>query len=345
MRNFTIIISVLFIVFSALPLIETHHWWIRIFDYPRVQIAILGIISMILIIIYLNKGYKKNILIGLVFLFFSHQVYSIIPYTSIYPIKSEKYKGRYNSSSFSILEVNIKMNNKEVDKFIKLVYENKPDILVITEPNKWWENEIKELDVLYPYSIKKPLDNTYGMIVYSKFELRDQEINFLVEDNIPSFYTKVILPNNKEFDLYTLHPEPPKPGSSTYDRDTEILIVGRKIRNIDRPVIVIGDLNDVGWSSTSRLFQKYSGLIDPRIGRGFFNTYNVYLALFRYPLDHFFYSKHFKFVRLKRLNAIGSDHYPVLMEVNLENNRKGEKDLPKLDQEEKEDVNETLNQE
>ena len=95
-------------------------------------------------------------------------------------------------------------------------------------------------------------------------------------------------------------------------------MTGRIVKKSELPSIVAGDLNDVGWSHTTKLFQRISGLLDPRIGRGFFNTYSVFAPFFRYPLDHVFYSEYFKLVDLKKLPKFGSDHFPVCIELQYE---------------------------
>ncbi|MEX0882488.1 MAG: endonuclease/exonuclease/phosphatase family protein, partial [Cyclobacteriaceae bacterium] len=145
-----------------------------------------------------------------------------------------------------------------------------------------------------------------------------------------------------QFVLYGVHPEPPKPGTDTYERDTELLLIGKEIKENPQPVIVAGDLNDVGWSQTSKLFREYSQLVDPREGRGFYNTYNVFLPLFRYPLDHVFYSNDFGLVSIEKLEEVGSDHYPILIELTFEPDASDPEEVDNTDAEENAEVQETI---
>ncbi len=42
------------------------------------------------------------------------------------------------------------------------------------------------------------------------------------------------------------------------------------------------------------------------------------MPLLRYPLDHIFYSREFGLVSLKKLDDIGSDHFPLLIGLHYE---------------------------
>ncbi|MGZ5246800.1 MAG: endonuclease/exonuclease/phosphatase family protein [Flavitalea sp.] len=303
------------ILFTILPFSRSKAWWIRIFDFPRLQIAILSILSVILLFFYKGDFSLDFTLVTLLVACFVYQFYHVIRFTPFY--RKETPRVRNPKFSFSILQTNVRMENRKVDRLKQHIRKYEPDIISVNEPDDWWADQLKELDKTYPYSIKKPLSNTYGMMVYSKYELVDEEVNFLVKEGVPSMYATVVFPSGQELDLHCVHPEPPAPGSPTYERDTEILLIGKRVKETDRPAIIVGDLNDVAWSYTSLRFKKFSGVVDPRQGRGLFATYNAFVPLFQYPLDHFFHTKHFALRKLKKLHKFGSDHYPMFISFSF----------------------------
>ena len=89
-------------------------------------------------------------------------------------------------------------------------------------------------------------------------------------------------------------------------------MVGRHIKEHEQTAILAGDLNDVAWSKTTRRFQRISGLLDPRIGRHFINTFHADYPFLRWALDHIFHSACFTLIAIERLPYIGSDHFPVM---------------------------------
>lgn len=319
MRIITLILCLLVLLVTGLPLINTNEWWIRIFDFPRLQIAVAILVSMALAFFYLKFKWKyKAPLLLLLAAAFIYQMQYIVVYTPLYKTQAKGSDERSDDNSFTLLVSNVRMDNEDKVSFLELVNKHSPDVLLINEPDKIWAAAIGKLDGKYPYSVEYPLDNTYGMMLLSKLPLTESEVNFLVKDDVPSIFAQITLPSGNIIDFYGVHPEPPMPGNDTWERDTELLIIGRKIKKTGRPSVVAGDLNDVGWSVTSKLFRKYSRLVDPREGRGLFNTYNVFVPLFRYPLDHIFYSTEFGLLSLRKLGEIGSDHFPLMIGLNYE---------------------------
>ncbi len=327
MQILTLILCAIVLLATGLPLINTAEWWIRIFDFPRLQIAILTLLTLILAYFYVGFKWKYKLpLLLLLSVALVYQLQLVWIYTPLYETEAKNSNKQTVENSFTLLVSNVLMDNEDKAGFPALVKKYNPDILLVTEPDQAWATAISTLDEDFPYSIKYPLGNTYGLMFLSKLPLTESAVNFLVKDDIPSIFTKITLPSGVKIDFYGVHPEPPKPGTDTYERDTELLIIGKKIKESKNPTVVAGDMNDVGWSDTSTLFRKYSKLVDPREGRGLYNTYSVDVPLLRYPLDHIFYSKEFGLLSLKKLEDIGSDHFPLLIGLNYEpdtNNTEG----------------------
>ena len=105
---------------------------------------------------------------------------------------------------------------------------------------------------------------------------------------------------------------------------------------------MLGDLNDVAWSRTNYLFQDISGLLDPRIGRGFYHTFHAKVPLLRFPLDHFFHSNHFRLVDFRRLGYFGSDHFPVYIRLSYEPDAERVQEQLSASKSEKEEADEKI---
>jgi len=343
MRYFIYILGLVAIVITAMPVVDTGTWWIRIFDFPRVQITVFSLFVLVLAILFLrDKRHIKFPFIIFLLAAVSYQLFMIAPFTPLLPVSAKNASPGENENQFTLLMSNVRMENTERDKLLTLLRQKDPDLILLTEPDLLWTKSLIELDDRYPYSIKEPLANTYGMILLSRFPLLDPKVNYLVEMDIPSFHTRIQLPSGAEFDFYGVHPEPPRPGSDTYERDTELLLIGKRIKEDPKPVIVAGDLNDVGWSQTSKLFREYSQLPDPREGRGFYNTYSVFFPLFRYPLDHVFYTNDFGLVSFEKLEEIGSDHFPMWIELTFEPDASDPEEVENTDAEENAEVEEKI---
>lgn len=296
------------------------HWLVRGLDFPRLQIGILAALLLPAHVFLSDQHATISwALLAVTAICVFWQLWWILPYTCVWPKEVIDSNDADSNQKLSILTSNVLTTNRNAESLLHLVQTHRPDILVTLESDQWWEDRLRSLEPEMPYSIKCPLDNLYGMHVFSRLPLIEKEICFLVEDDVPSIHALVRMRSGENVRVHFVHPAPPSPTENpeSTERDAELIIVGRSVAESKQPVIVAGDLNDVAWSATTRLFRKISGLLDPRVGRGMFNTFHVDYPLLRWPLDHLFHSDHFTLCSIDRLPSIGSDHFPLLTCLTL----------------------------
>nr|WP_171266053.1 endonuclease/exonuclease/phosphatase family protein [Acinetobacter sp. LoGeW2-3] len=312
------ILSVLVIWLSFWSLIPRDEWWIRGADFPRLQILMIGFIALGLYIFWEHSWtlLDQIIFVGLVAAQ-AYQLKMVLPYTFVWKkqVQKVKQKDLNPERQISLIVSNVLTPNKKYHLLVEQIQKHQPDLVLTLETNSEWQKQLSVIEADYPYRVPVPLDNLYGMHLYSKLKLSDTEVKFILSDEIPSIHTTVTLRSGHPVQLYCLHPKPPSPTEAEDSklRDAELLIVGDQIKDLDESCIVMGDLNDVAWSRTTRLFQRISGLLDPRVGRRYINTFHADYPMFRWSLDHVFHSTDFALVHMERLPHVGSDHFPVFV--------------------------------
>ena len=309
---------------TVLPMARHSAWWIRGFDFPRMQILTLQGAILAALFPLRRRGNRVDALtLALLTSAALYQGLRIRPYTRLARREVPSVRSPRPEATLRLLVANVEMRNRRAGRLPELIAAAEPDIILAVETDRWWQERLRPLAAHYPHTVFHPLDNTYGMLLFSRLELLESSVLFLVQRDIPSIRARVRLPGGAEVVFYGVHPEPPSPTEreSAVPRDAELLIVARRVQGEAGPVVVAGDLNDVAWSRTTRLFQKVSGLLDPRAGRGRFSTYHARHPLLRWPLDHIFHSPDFGVVELRVLPGFGSDHFPLLAALHLQPKR------------------------
>jgi endonuclease/exonuclease/phosphatase (EEP) superfamily protein YafD len=372
LRIALILVAVALCVFTVMPVVNTSAWWVRIFDFPRVQIAAaMGVALVAWVVVYVLDHRRKQSEVGtagrgkgwrwtaavvpvllLAGLFW--QGYRIFPYTPLAAHQVENARGDEHAETLRLLIYNVRYDNGQTDELLETIDKTDPDLILLVEPTHWWEDRLSPRLPDYSHNVLQPQENHYGILLYSRLELVNSRVRFLVDDEVPSIRTDLRMPAGRIVTFHGVHPKPPgmkreaDPERVDSDqRDAELLVVAREVAEAvkqggDQPVIVAGDFNDVAWSHTTRLFQRVSGLLDPRVGRGLFNTYHAQSRVHRFPLDHVFTSNHFRLISLEVLPPLGSDHHAVLVALALQRSAPATQEEPTQSAEDEEEADEII---
>ncbi|TWT56208.1 endonuclease/exonuclease/phosphatase family protein [Allorhodopirellula solitaria] len=333
-----ILAALLFLAFGSLLSLSSHpHWFVRGWDFPRVQILVLSWALLSLYAAVRGVCGADAVLAAWPFVTLAVALtlwhgFRIIPYTVLYPKQVADTPPdlpdhqREHNDTTRLLMSNVEMENDQYERAMAVIRRASPDVVLMVEIDQSWLEEISEFVAEYPHRVIVPQDNWYGMMLLSKLPIERHEVRYLIQDDIPSIDASLRMDDGTLIRFIGVHPRPPEPIRDTdaTARDAELILWGEELADEEGPVIIGGDLNDVAWSQTTRLFLRVSRLLDPRRGRGFFNSFHAGRWYLRFPLDHVFHSVHFTLSKIARLDNIGSDHFPIMIDLRLTPEEKSE---------------------
>ncbi|MFO7805951.1 MAG: endonuclease/exonuclease/phosphatase family protein [Paracoccaceae bacterium] len=331
---------------TVLPSSRLSHGFVRGGDFPRQQLLAVALVLVPVVWFAALPGqvFAWILLAGVLGIQGFH-IGRYLPVWRSQSVKPGPGDDLDEGRMISLLAANVKLSNRDYSHLVDLARERQPNIVMALETDQAWCDALEDLADIYPYRYACPLDTGYGMMILSHYEIADAQFQERVVEKVPSLSGIITLPSGDRFRLHVVHPEPPVPNHSTEGRDAELAHVAFEVRDETLPVIVSGDLNDVAWSITTRRFQKISRLLDPRVGRGFYNTFSARSVLMRWPLDHLFHSRHFRIVDMARWPDIMSDHFPMYFKLLLTPVEKVDEMPDKADAEEKAEAKEMIDKE
>ena len=307
-----------------LPYLDSTHWLIRGQEYLKMQYLLLASILLVITIVatlYNCFQIKYWVLLSLLSLGIINCAQSIIPHSFFYH-KEIKDAEQVASSNISLLIFNVLQSNNQYKLLLDTVSQINPDIILLLETDQKWDEAVSSLKETYPFVVKKIQDNTYGIMLFSKYKYEEKIVRELYEDNTPAIEA-MISKDGYDIRIMCIHPKPPVPkeGGSSKSKDKEMEKAAKILdkRKDSELKILAGDLNDVAWSKSAYELKEVTSLKDPRIGRGTYNTFPTYFP-FRIPIDLIFCSSDFELIEMRVLDNIGSDHYPFFINLKLPSN-------------------------
>lgn len=186
MKIFFQLIAGLVIVATLLPFVRSDYWTFRVFEFPRVQKLFLALIIFLFYPFFFTLEFWYDWLLlasalSLVIYLF-RQIY---PFTFIAEKQLLKTPILDAERAVSLMMWNVYQYNRNAASFLKLSAQVDADVILLSETDEWWQAQFKEIEVVYPYRVHIPLNNTYGMLLYSKLEIEQQRVVFFGRRGYP----------------------------------------------------------------------------------------------------------------------------------------------------------------
>ncbi len=291
---------------SVLPEFLPGIWWIDNFSHFPPQY-----LATALILAVLSLGIPKFRVVAILILTLT----AIWNVRALYPFYSgEAQRSHTKGDSFRLASINLLNGNRDFERVRSYIQDVDPDVLVLLEYTPYWHEEMEVLSRAYPYGERHPQPGSFGIALLSRFPLEAQ-LERLTPDGEVSL-TGVFQYRGESVSIIATHPQPPMDADRFDRRNRQLQALGRRIRSMDGPLIVAGDLNT---SSFSPHFKEFVGgkLMDTRQGFGIQLSWPSFAQPLMTTLDQCLISAELKAEDRVTGPGIGSDHLPIWVDISL----------------------------
>ena len=254
-------VVVLCLLGTLLGLFGRWHWFLDLFAHFRLQSCVCLFASTLVFVTL--RHWRWAGLTGAVTLCL---LGSLAEY--YWPSGNDKQMG---PEAIKVLTFNVLTENRHRESVANYLREQQADVVFLMEVN---ERRVRHLernlgDDLYPYRVAQAREDNFGLLLMSRWPLRDAILleNFS-DSRLPSVQARVDSPGGT-WTFVGTHPLPPMSRANALDRDQQLRGLADHLqRNGGRdPLVLAGDLNATPFSHPFRELVRSTGLIDSSIGR------------------------------------------------------------------------------
>ena len=216
---------------------------------------------------------------------------------------------------YRLLHLNLRFNNRTPERVLSLIGRTKPDVITLNEVSDAWKPRLEQVAAMYPYAIVCDRPGAVGGVaILSRRQFAGQDAAVCLDEGKMAI-ARVDF-GGTPIEIAALHLHWPWPfGQAGQIESLEPVFAG-----FGETVLLAGDLNAATWSATLRRIEAAGGLahvvgIGPTwLTRWLPDLFRPYVGL---PIDQIFEKGGIAILSARTLEAVGSDHLPVLVEFSL----------------------------
>lgn len=215
-----------------------------------------------------------------------------------------------------VMVSNLLSSNTAYDKHIEYIHAIDPDIIVFPEFTGHWETALGAALTDYSFRVTAPIDNPFGIALYSKLPLSDDKTTYLEHRDRPSVEAVATI-GEKTLSIFGTHPPPPTSTAWYLERNRHLLKIASKASALATPMVVLGDLNVTPWSAHFRQFIREGNLKDGRRGLGLLPTWPSFVGFLQIPIDHVVVNDAAQVIEMGVSDGLLSDHKTLWADIRL----------------------------
>ena len=308
LRRLTFVLGGFFCLTTAAAFLGTWGWIFELVTHFRLQYAV------VLLLLAAGMIAMRRFRAAVVFLIFALvNLLVLAPY--VFARRDATPVGHAKPVRF--LALNVFARNERYALVRALLTREQPDIVVLTEVTPRWLQELHPVrDADYPYAVERAHGGTSGIALWSRFPLKNARIQ-QIGGGLPSAVADLQI-REKTIVILGTHPAPPHRPRWARRRNQHFRALPEFLaerRKEGASVVLLGDMNITPWSPYFQRLLNDADLTDSARGYGIQPTWPTIVWYMRIPVDHCLLSTDLRAVRRQIGPNIGSDHFPLLVDV------------------------------
>lgn len=217
-----------------------------------------------------------------------------------------------NQPTYKLLQLNLYHSNPTPERVLSLLGRVRPDVVTLDEVSESWEPKLELLKAAYPYQVNCRKDFT-GTAILSRRPFAEGRERHCHERGTMAL--AVVSLGGVEINVAALHLHWPWP----FDQNEQLGRLAGALGAIDRTAILAGDFNATPWSFTAKTVTAMSGMAPVTSGQRSWLPFELprRLRFLGLPIDHVLTKGEVAVQQVTLLEAVGSDHWPVLVEFTV----------------------------